>query len=255
MSPGRAFGVLLRKELTESWRTLRLGTVVLVFGIAGLLSPVVARYTPEMLRAFMPESLPLTLPDPVIADAIAQYAKNVGGLLTLAAVLLAMGMIATERERGTAAFLFTRSVGRGAFVAAKLATLALILGLADVVAGAAAYGYTAWLFAPPPPLGFAALVVCLWLSHLAIGSLTLAGSAALRSVTAAAAFGVAAYLVLAVLSALPVIGPWTPAGLQAVGVGLADGGAPDGLASLAANLVLIAGGGLAAVAVLRRQEG
>ena len=122
------YRVLLRKELREQWRTMRLGIVVIVYLVFGILSPVLARYMPELITGMLPpDQVPLRLPTPTTADAIDQFVKNVGGTLTIAAVLLAMGMIVAEKERGTAAFILTKPAGRGAFVGAKLTALAATL--------------------------------------------------------------------------------------------------------------------------------
>jgi ABC-2 type transport system permease protein len=45
----RGFAILLRKELLESWRTLRLPVVVGLFLLVGLLSPLTARFLPEII--------------------------------------------------------------------------------------------------------------------------------------------------------------------------------------------------------------
>lgn len=250
------YTVLLRKELLEQWRTMRLGIVVIVYLAFGLLSPALARYGPELIRSLVPaDQVPLVLPTPGMHDAIAQFIKNVGGTLTLAGVLLAMGMVAGEKERGTAAFILTRPAGRGAFVSTKMTSLASTLGLAMIAAGAGAYLYTAWLFEPPPAASFAAMLVLVWLSQLAIAAITLLGSTVARSVVAAGAIGFGAYVAQAVVSALPGAGSLTPAGLQNAAAAVAGGGpAPDVALTALANIGIVAGAGVVAWLVLRRQE-
>ena len=250
------YRVLLRKELLEQWRTMRLGIVVIVYLVFGILSPVLARYMPELITGMLPpDQVPLRLPTPTTTDAIDQFIKNVGGTLTLAGVLLAMGMIAAEKERGTAAFILTKPAGRGAFVTAKLTALAVTLGVALAASGAAAYAYTVWLFEPVSAGGFAAMVLLVWLAQLSIASLTLLASALVRSVVAAGAIGFAAYAVLALVSGLPTIGSCTPAGLQNTAGQLVMGQAPSALGvAVVANVVLVAGSAVLAWLALRRQE-
>ena len=96
------FRVLLRKELLEQWRTLRLPVVAAVFLLVGLSSPLLARFTPELLDALGGSQLQIVLPTPTAADAVDQLIKNVSQFGILVAVLLAMGSVATEKERGTA---------------------------------------------------------------------------------------------------------------------------------------------------------
>ena len=102
------FGVLMRKELLEQWRTWRMLVVGIVFAIFGIGSPILARYTPELVKALASDQLAGAIPTPTITDAIVQFQKNLGQTGILAAILLAMGSVAVEKERGTAALLLTK---------------------------------------------------------------------------------------------------------------------------------------------------
>ena len=86
--------VLLRKELLEQWRTARLPLVATVFLLVGLSSPLLARFTPEILKAVGGDQFQIVLPTPTAADAFDQLAKNLGQFGALIAVLLAMGSVA-----------------------------------------------------------------------------------------------------------------------------------------------------------------
>jgi len=127
------FGPLLRKELLEQWRTLRLPVVATVFLLVGLSSPLLARFTPEILKAVAGDQIPFVLPPPTAADAVDQLAKNLGQFGGLISVLLAMGAVATEKERGTAALILSKPVGRGGFLVAKLVAIGLTLGVATAL--------------------------------------------------------------------------------------------------------------------------
>jgi ABC-2 type transport system permease protein len=52
------FRTLLGKELLEQWRTLRLPVVATVFLLVGLSSPLLARFTPEILKAVAGDQFP-----------------------------------------------------------------------------------------------------------------------------------------------------------------------------------------------------
>ena len=125
------YAVLLRKELREAQRTNRLlivGAIYLFFGIS---SPLLAKYLPDLLKGQLPGGIQIQIPPPTAADAVDQFIKNLGNTIFVA-ILLTMGAVAREKERGTAAFVMTKPVGRAAFLAAKFSALALIflLGLA-----------------------------------------------------------------------------------------------------------------------------
>jgi ABC-2 type transport system permease protein len=234
------FMVLLRKELREAWRTSRVLIVAAVFLFFGLASPILAKYLPQLIPlATSSGGAQITLPTPTIGDAVDQFLKNLG-TAAFAAILLAMGVVAREKERGTAAFVLTKPAGRAAFLAAKFAALALLF-LAGLALGAAAmYGYTAWLFATLSVGGFLAACGLLLLALLVYAAVTFLGSTLTGSTSAAAGVGIGAYLVLALLGALPRVAPYTPGGLFAPARDLALGTRPADLATpLVANLILV----------------
>jgi ABC-2 type transport system permease protein len=249
------FAALLRKELLEQWRTARLPLTATVFLLVGLSSPLLARFTPEILKAVGGDQFQIVLPTPSAADAYDQLAKNLGQFGALIAVLLAMGSVATEKERGTAALILTKPAGRGAFLAAKLVAIAATLGVATAIAAAGAWFYTLVLFEPLDVLGFAGAAVLQWLALVAFAAITFLGSTLTRSSVAAAGLGIAAFIVLGILSIVPTLGRYLPTGLGEPARGLALGEAGvDVLGPTLASVVLI--GGLASIAWLafRRQE-
>jgi ABC-2 type transport system permease protein len=249
------FVPLLGKEIREQWRTRRLLVVAIVFAIFGIGSPLLAKYTPELIGALASEDLARAIPPPTTADAVDQFLKNVGQTGVLAAILLAMGSVATDKERGIAALLLTKPVSRGAYLLSKLLAIGVTLLVGVALAGAAAYGYTAWLFEPLSVAGYAAMCALLLLQLMAYAALTFLGSTLTRSALAAAGVGIAALVLVATVSALPGIGRYTPSGLVEPARAMAVGQAPENLAAPVAatiGLVLVAIG--LAWLSFRRQE-
>lgn len=249
----RAFGVLVGKELLEARRTLRLPIVAGLFAIVGIGSPLLARFMPEIIEALAGD-IGIPIPTPRPSDAVDQLLKNLAQFGGLAAILLAMGSVATEKERGTAALIMTKPVERAAFLGAKLLALALTLALATLLAVAGGWLYTALLFEPPSATGFAALGVLAWLSLFAYAAVTFLASTLTRSAPAAAAIGFGALLGLGIAAALPTVGEYLPPGLTAPARALALGEPSNALVPVLATLVLIAACALAAWASFRRQE-
>ena len=250
------FGPLLGKELLEQWRTRRLLVVAIVFVSLGIGSAFLARYTAELVQGLGGIPFEIEFPEPTTADAVTQFLKNLGQAGILTAILLAMGSVATEKERGTAALVLSKPASRAAYLAAKLVAIGLTLGCGMLLASAAGYVYTALLFEPPTVAGWIGMTGLLLLSLLAYAALTFLGSALTRSAVAAAAIGIGGMIILAVFTALPNLAPYLPAGIsgspaQAVALGT-DPGPLVGpiLANVALVLALAAG----AWAVFRRQE-
>ncbi len=248
-------GPLLRKELLEAWRTRRVLVVAIVFTAFGIISPFLARYLPELIKGLAGGQVQIVIPPPTVADAVDQFGKNLGQAGILAAVLLAMGSVATEKERGTAALLLSKPASRGAYLLAKMLAISATLAVALLLASVAGYAYTALLFESLPPLGWAAMTALLLLMLVVYAALTFLGSVLTRSAVAAAAIGVGGLLVVALISVLPTIGAYTPGGLTAPGRALALGkeaGAVIG--PVLVNLGLLAGLLVAAWVAFRRQE-
>jgi ABC-2 type transport system permease protein len=250
--------VLVRKELLESWRTLRLPIVGGLFLLVGLTSPLLARFLPEIITAAAGDQLPaIPIPTPVAADAADQLWKNLAQFGAFAAIVLAMGSVATERDRGTAAFVLSKTVSRGAFLGAKVAALGLVLAICVALAVAVGWFYTAILFEPLPVGGWIAFALLAWLGLAAWAAITFLASTVTGSTAAAAGIGFGALLVLSLVAAIPNVGRFLPGGLAGPATALAAGApvpAGDVVVPAISTIVLIAVAVGAAAWSFRRQE-
>jgi ABC-2 type transport system permease protein len=251
-------GILFRKEILESWRTLRLPVVAGLFLLVGLSSPLLAKFLPEIIEAAAGDQLgSLPIPTPVPADAADQLWKNLAQFGALAAIVVAMGAVATERDRGTAAFVLSKTVSRGAFLGAKVAAIGAVLAISVALAVSVGWIYTAILFEPLPIAGWIAFAFMSWLGLAAWAALTFLGSAVTGSAAAAAGIGFVALLVLSIAAAVPTLGRVLPSGLAEPALALAAG-LPVDAADVLAPVIVTAGIIAAALGVsvwsFRRQE-
>ena len=142
------FRTLLFKELREQRRTFRLWIMIGVLLVAGMMSPLIAKYTPLILGMVpdLPPAFAALIPEPTILDSFSQYVKNVSQFGLVVAIVLTMGVMAQETERGTAAMLLTKPVRRSAVVLAKWTAglISLLVGL--TLAAIAFTFYTLVLF-------------------------------------------------------------------------------------------------------------
>ena len=250
----KSFGVLLKKEITEQWRTRQLPAAAVIFLLLGLGSPVIAKYTPDIVK-MAAGSINIPVPTPTSKDAVAQLVKNLNQFGVLTAVLLAMGSVAREKESGTAAFVLSKPVSRGAFLGAKFGGIVLTMASAALTCGVAAYLYTDLLFAPLSGIGFAAACLVILLGLLEIAAVTFFGSALMGSATPAAGLGLVTVIATGVVSSIPQVARFTPFGLNRLASDLALDQVGTGW-----GWPLIANGGLVLVAlaaswfVFRRQE-
>jgi ABC-2 type transport system permease protein len=250
------FTVVFRKELLEQWRTHKVLIVVAVLFFFGLTSPLLARYTPEMLAAIpnIPAGLSGIIPTPTVADAIGQYVKNLSQFGILLALLMSMGSVAQEKERGTAALILTRPVPRGTFLLAKFAGLALTFAVSLLLAALGCWFYTYLLFEALPWGAFLAQNGLMLLVFLVYVAMTLLCSTLVRSQAGAGGLAFGGLILLAGLGAIPRLAEYLPGQLFSWGVSLSLGAVKTAWPALWICLGLIVLFVGAAILVFQRQE-
>jgi len=249
------FLTALRKELLEQWRSYRLlivGAVLIVFGIA---SPLLARLTPELIR-LVPngDALAALVPAPTAADAVAQYAKNMNQFGVVLALLVTMGAVAQEKDKGTAAMMLVKPMPRSVFLMAKFAALSLTFAGSIALAAVGSYVYTRVLFGALDASAWLALNLLFLVFVLVFVALTLLCSTLMRSAVAAGGLAFGGLVVLSILSALPAISQVLPGQLIVWGSGLALGADIAAWPALGVSLALIAISLVGAWLVFERQE-
>ena len=185
----RVFLVQLRKELRELVRTRKLFIVVVVLLAFGLMSPIFAKITPDLLEALGEDQLAgvrIIIPEPSTRDANEQFVKNTTQFGLLLAVLVGFGAIVRERERGQLALIFRIRCRAACLCWRSSDALAILFGVALLVGAIANYAYTVLLFDAPDAGGFLALVALLYVWLLCLIGLTLLASALGRNMTTAA---------------------------------------------------------------------
>ncbi len=245
----------LRKELFEQWRTYRLLVLVILMFVWAMLSPLAAKYTP-LLFTMIPggEQFAGLIPQPTIMDAIAQYAKNIPMFGILLALLLSMGSVAAEKDKGTAALMLVKPLSRATFLAAKFLAYVLSFLVAMMVAALTGYLYTLILFGPLEWGPWLALNGLLWLEMVLTVAATLLFSTLLRSQAAAAGLCLGGILLVNVIGTLPRLGEAMPSQLTTWGASLFT---PQPVAywpAMIVSLGLILASLLVAWIVFKRQE-
>jgi ABC-2 type transport system permease protein len=250
------FRTLLAKEFREQRRTSKLWIFLAVFFIVGCISPLLARYTPDLLRSIpnIPPEFADLIPEPSVKDSIDQYAKNTSQFGVLLVIVLTMNVIAQERERGTAAMLFSKPVKRSAFVLSKWLAGMTTVTVSVILSSIACAIYTAILFSGLP-LGKYLIFNLLLLLFLSVYlSVALLSSALARNQGMSAAISFGCLAVLLILSSLPRISNYCPAGLLNWGSGILYGNNTTYWPALVISLAIVAGCVLAACLYLDRQE-
>ena len=235
------FAVAVRKELWQQWRTKRVLVVTAVFLAFGLGSPLLAKFTPELLGSIEgAEQFADLIPTPTAADALTQYIKNITQFGFILAILLGMGAVASEKEKGMTAMILSKPLPRWAFILSKFVAQAAVYLLAFCLSALGAYYYTVILFGDFA-LGAFLMgngLLLLWL--LVFAAAALLGSTLTNSTGAAAGIGLVLAVLLLVAGSIPPLAAFAPSGLTAWAsqLGLADAVTPYP-AALTANVVLV----------------
>lgn len=109
---------LFKKDMTAG---LRQNSFLVMFAITmafALLSPAVAKFTPELFKLLGQQFAGLAdiFPTPTVADAFLQLAANVSQLGVFVLIILFVTAPVKERKKGTYAFLKQAGVGDGEFI-------------------------------------------------------------------------------------------------------------------------------------------
>jgi ABC-2 type transport system permease protein len=247
---------LLRKEWLEQVRTRHLLVLCVVFLFFGILSPLTARYMGEII-AMMSESMDgmvIQLPEPSMRESVVQYIANLAENFPLAIILVAMGCVVAERERGTLAMLLARPVSRAHVILAKYLALLGVLLLALAI-GALGAGYYSWvLFDGPPAVDFLLLNLAGALYLAVILALTVLASTLARSTVVAGALSLGLWLALSLIGSLPRLSDWLPPALVSHAAELGLGARPEVWLAVLVSLAVIAASLAGAWLTLRRQE-
>lgn len=251
------FWVALRKELMEQWRTYRLLVVVVVLLLfGGFIAPLSAKYTPELVTALAPsgEEIANLIPTPTAEVAVEEYVGNVSQFGVLVALLVAMGAVAQEKDKGTAALMLAKPLPRPVFLAAKFVALGVTFTVSIVLAGAACYYYTMLLFEAVELSSWLALNGLLLLFLLVYVALTLFCSTLTRSQVAGGGLAFGLLMLLTAVGALPTVGDYLPGRLVTWAGGLIKGVGDAGWSALWGSLGLILVAMLGAWLTFERQE-
>ncbi|MDR2929733.1 MAG: hypothetical protein LBV06_02325 [Propionibacteriaceae bacterium] len=158
----RGYAAFLGKELIEAVRTYKLFLMLVIFGVFGMSSPLLAKLTPQMIASVVSPELAATIPAPSAVDAWTQFYKNVGQLGLVILIIMFSGVLANELSKGTLVNVVTKGLSRGAVILAKLTSMVAIWTGSLVLAAGLTWVYTQYLFGSNALPHLVVSVVLLW---------------------------------------------------------------------------------------------
>lgn len=211
----RLFGVALRKELIQLWRSKMVLVILGVFALFGMASPLLAYFMPEIFSNIEgAEMFRDLIPEPTVADAMTQYLKNISQFGFLIAILVGMGSVASEKEKGITEMILHKPLPRWAFILSKFTAQTLVYVTAFFIAEILAYVYILVLFEPVSFGVFTIINFLLLMWLLCFTAITVLGSTVSRSIGAAAGISLAGSVVLMLSAQIPNYGNISPQALM-----------------------------------------
>ena len=250
------FTVFLAKELLEIRRTWRIWVIpglTIFFAITG---PVLALFTPELLRALAStdSGMVIKLPDPTAREAFGQFLQNMGQIVMIALVIAGAGSVSGERTSGTAILVLTKPLSRPAFILAKVVSQQILLVVSTTLGTIVTIGVTAALFDNLQVRPFVNGVL-LWLAFaLFFSAVMTLCSVMVRSRGGAAGAGLFFLFSTLIASAFPLIANWTFAGLTSASTKALMGQSPAVMWPLLTAAAGMVAASAMAVGIFRRQE-
>ena len=142
----KQFIIFTKKELFESVATFKLYILLALFLIFGMMSPLLAKLLPEILKSMDLAGMVIELPEPSAIDSWSQFFNNVGQMGMLVLVIIFCGIMANEFSKGTLINLLTKGLSRKNVVFSKFFSATVIWLVAYLVCFGICYAYTAYFW-------------------------------------------------------------------------------------------------------------
>ena len=224
----RGYRIFLKKELIEAFKTYKLLIMGAVFIVFGILSPLMAKMMPDIMKWAMqtdPSTAGMDLSalftEPKALDAWAQFYSNIGQIGLIVLVIVFSGMISSELSKEKLTILLTKGLSRSAVILSKLTSSVLIWTGSLVIAFFISWGYTTYFFPGEKLPNLLLAVFCLWLFGVfLLALLALAAALTKKSYVICMLSVGASVIILNLLNIIPRVEKYNPATLASSSMSL-----------------------------------
>lgn len=167
----------VKKEFYENFKNYKLFILLAVFFLFGIMNPLFAKFTPEIISLALPEGVPEELKtliaEPTALDSWMQFYKNVTQMGMIVLVILFSTIISSELTKGTLVNLLTKGLSRSSVIYAKYTYMSLAWTINLLISYVVTYGYTRYFFPSDTLHHLFAAVLYVWFFGLFIWSVML----------------------------------------------------------------------------------
>jgi hypothetical protein len=219
----RAYLAFTQKEFLESLRTYKLLIMFMVFLLFGMLGPLTAKLTPQLLEAFVPEGIQIIMAEPTALDSWAHFFKNISQMGFMVLAILLSGMMANEHNRGTFVNILTKGLPRRTVILSKFTAASVIWTVSYVICFSLSYVYTAYFWSGEGILNLPFSVFCLWLFGILLLAVILLGGVISRNSYGCLMFAGGFIVILFLLNIVPKFQKYNPLTLVSLNMSLLTG--------------------------------
>lgn len=219
----KSYLAFTKKEFTEAFRNYKLFILAAIFLLLGMMNPITAKITPQMLKTLMPAGISIKIAEPTALDSWAQFFKNVPQMGLIVLVIVFSGIMSNEFSRGTLINILTKGLARRTVILSKFTMASVLWTACYILCSGVTYAYTAyfWKGDNVPNILFA--VFCLWLFGILLLALMMLSGVLFKSGYGSLLFtgGFAAILLL--LNIAPKLQKYNPVSLASNNMALLTG--------------------------------
>lgn len=170
-----------KKEFFECWRTSRLLILVIIFLIFGLMNPLLAKLTPEIVKMTIGDTMARSIPEPTSIDSWTQFFKNLTQIGMIVLALMFSGTVNNEVNKGTLVNLVTKGLRRWVIIVGKMISLVFQWSICFLLTFLVTWGYTVYYFPDNKSTQLFQAVFPLWIFGLLLLSIILLSSTIMRN--------------------------------------------------------------------------
>lgn len=204
----------LKKEILESIRTYKLFIMLAVFFMLGIMNPLMAKFTPDILSLAMPEGMNITIAEPSAVDSWTQFYKNVTQMGLIIIVIVFSGIISTELSRGTLINILTKGLSRRTVILSKYTYMLLMWTVNLLISFLVTWGYTVYLFPEGKTINLIFSVFCLWLFGVFLLAILLFGAVLFKSSYGSLLLVISAFTTCTLLNMVSAVHRYNPLSLM-----------------------------------------
>lgn len=235
----KAYIAFTKKEWMESIRTYKLFILLAVFFILGIMNPVTAKLTPELLSSLAQEGITITIPEPTAMDSWMQFYKNVPQMGLIVLVIMFSGGMTGECSKGTFINMITKGLKRSTIILSKFTMAVCLWTLSLALCFVTTAYYTAYFWNLDGIGHILQSVLCLWLFGIFLIAVLLLMGALVKSNYACLLLTGVMVVVLFIINMIPKLQEYNPIRLVSDNLSLITGDMTMGDFGLAIVITLI----------------